>query len=102
MLDSLAREDIPISRDLVRNLMRHMGSRAIYQKPRTTIVGDPSERFPCLVEINKIHAVDRVWATDITYIMLRDGFLDLVAVVDLFPGMCSVESFPTTLTRSSA
>jgi len=42
-----------------------MGLRAIYQKPRTTIAGEPSERFPCLVELNEIKAVDQVWATDI-------------------------------------
>jgi putative transposase len=84
MVDYLAREGIPISRDRVRNLMRRMGLRAIYQKPRTTIAGEPSERFPCLVELNEIKAVDQVWATDITYIPLRKGFLYLVAVVDLF------------------
>jgi putative transposase len=37
-----------------------------------------------LVEPNEIKAVDQVWATDITYIPLRKGFLYLVAVVDLF------------------
>jgi len=84
MVDYLAREGIPISRDRVRNLMRRMGLRAISQKPRTTIAGEPSERFLCLVEFNEIKAVDQVWATDITYIPLRKGFLYLVAVVDLF------------------
>ena len=33
---------------------------------------------------NEIKAVDQVWATDITTIPLRKGFLYLVAVVDLF------------------
>ena len=28
--------------------------------------------------------MDQVWATDITYIPLRKGFLYLVAIVDLF------------------
>ena len=68
MVDYLAREGIPISRDRARNLMRRMGLRAIYRKPRTTIPGDPSKRFPCLVDVNTITAVDQVWATDITYI----------------------------------
>ena len=80
----LAREGIPISRDRVRNLMRRMGLRAIYQKPRTTIPGSPSERFPCLVDLNEVTAVDQVWATDITYIPMRKGFLYLVAIMDLF------------------
>ena len=84
MVADLAREGIPISRDRVQNLMRRMGLRAIYQKPRTTVPGDPSERFPCLVDLREVTAVDQVWATDITYIPLQKGFLYLVAVVDLF------------------
>ena len=84
MVDYLAREGIPISRDRVRNIMRRMGLRAIYRKPRTTIPGDPAERFPCLVDLNAVTAVDQVWATDITYIPLQKGFLYLVAIVDLF------------------
>ena len=83
MVDYLARDKIPISRDRVRNLMRRMGLRAIYQKPRTTMPGEPSERFPCLVDIKKVKAVDQVWATDITYIPLQKGFLYLVAIMDL-------------------
>jgi len=84
MVDYLAREGIPISRDRVRNLMRRMGLRAIYQQPRTTVPGDPSERFPCLVDLRLVTAVDQVWATDITYIPLQKGFLYLVAIVDQF------------------
>ena len=82
MVGYLARDGIPISRDRVRNLMRRMGLRAIYQKPRTTIPGHPSERFPCLVDLKLVMAVDQVCATDITYILLQKGFLYLVAVVD--------------------
>jgi len=84
MVDYLARDGIPISRDRVRNLMQRMGLRAIYQKPRTTVPGHPSERFTCLVDLSMVTAVDQVWATDITYIPLQKGFLYLVAVVDLF------------------
>ena len=80
----LAREGIPISRGRVRNLMRRMGLRAIYQKPRTTIPGSPSERIPSLVELDNITSIDHVWATDITYIPMRKGFLYLVAIMDLF------------------
>jgi putative transposase len=66
MVAYLAREGIPISRDRVRNLMRRVCLRAIYQKPRTTVSGDPSMRFSCLVDLREVTAVDQVWATDIT------------------------------------
>jgi putative transposase len=64
--------------------MQRMGLRAIYQKPRTTVPGHPSVRFTCLVDLSIVTAVDQVWATDITYIPMRKGFLYLVAILDLF------------------
>ncbi len=64
--------------------MRRMGLRAIYQKPLTTVPGSPSERFPCLVDLKQVTTADQIWATDITYIPLQEGFLSLVAVVVLF------------------
>jgi len=66
MVGYLARDEIPISRNRVQNLMRSMGLPAIYQKPRTTVPRDPSESFPCVVDLSKLTAVDQVWATDIT------------------------------------
>jgi hypothetical protein len=39
-------DGIPISRWQVRNLMRRMGLRAIYQNPRTTVPDDPSKASP--------------------------------------------------------
>ena len=84
MVDHLAREGIPSSHDRVRNLMRRMGLRAIYQKPRTKIAGDPSEQLPCLVDLRQIRAADQIWATDISYIPLQRGFLHLVVIVDMF------------------
>lgn len=52
--------------------------------PRTTVPGEPSERYSCLVDLRQVRAVDQVWATDITCIPLQKGFLYLVAIVDLF------------------
>jgi len=63
--------------------MRRNGLRAIHQKPRTTVPGNPSLRFPYLVDLKEITAVDQVWATDITYIPLQKDFLYLVAIMDL-------------------
>jgi putative transposase len=83
MVDYLAADGIKAGRDRVRHLMRRMGLRAVYPKPRTTIPGEPAERFPCLVDLEKIRAPDEVWATDITTIPLRKGFLYLVAIIDL-------------------
>ncbi len=45
--------------------------------------GDPSERFPCLVDLSLVTTVDQVWATDITDIPLQNGVLYLVAIVGM-------------------
>jgi putative transposase len=58
MVEYLAREGIPISRDRVRNLMHRTGLRAIYQKPRTTITGDPAKLFPCLVDNSTVIEIE--------------------------------------------
>jgi putative transposase len=50
MVDDLAKDGIPISRDWVRNLMHRMGLQANDQKPRTTVPADPSWHFPCPVD----------------------------------------------------
>lgn len=67
----------------------------------TTLPGAASERLPCLVDVRAVTAPDQVWATDITYIPLRKGFLYLEAVVDLVTGLLSWKA-QTALTRGSA
>ena len=57
--------------------------QAIYQRSRTTVSGNPSERYPCLVDFRELTWVEQVWATDITDIPLQKGFLYLVAIIDL-------------------
>jgi hypothetical protein len=84
MVGYLAKDEISISRNQVRNRVRLMGFRAIYQKPLITITGHPSERFPWLVDLSLVTAAHQVRATDVTYIPLQNGFLFLIAVVDLF------------------
>jgi putative transposase len=84
MVGYLALDGIPISRERARNLQRRTGLRPIYQKPRTTISGALSERFPCLMDVRTVIAVDQAWATGITYIPLQKGVLYLMTIVGLF------------------
>ena len=68
----------------MQNLLHSLGLRSIYQNPRTTVPGNPSERIPCLVNIKQGTTADQIWATDSTDILLQKRFPYLVAVVDLF------------------
>ena len=80
--DMLNREGIPIGRKHVATLMGKMGIAAIYRK-RTTSVPHPKHPvYPYLLKNLTIDRPNHVWATDITYIPMRRGFVYLVAILD--------------------
>jgi putative transposase len=68
----------------VRRLMRLLGLEAIYAKPRLSKPAPGHRIYPYLLRELEICRPDQVWATDITYIRLRGGFLYLVAIMDWF------------------
>ena len=84
MCVSLGEQGHEVNRKRVQRLMQVMGIEAIYQKPRTTVLDKAHEKYPYLLRDLVITRPNQVWATDITYIPMRRGFLYLVAVVDWF------------------
>ncbi len=72
------------NRKRVQRLMRVMGLEAIYPRRRTTWPGAGHKIYPYLLRNQTISRPDQVWASDITYLPLRHGFLYLVAVIDWF------------------
>lgn len=68
----------------VRRLLREMGLEAVYPKPRLSQPGPLSGRYPYLLRGMSIERAHQVWASDITYIALPEGWAFLVAVLDWF------------------
>ena len=68
----------------VRRLLREMGLRAVYPKPRLSCNPLEHRRFPYLLRGLRLERPNQVWSSDITYIRLRAGFVYLVAVLDWF------------------
>ena len=68
----------------VRRLLRLMGLEAIYPKPRLSMPAPGHRIYPYQLRNLEIVRPDQVWATDITYIRLRQGFIYLVAIMDWF------------------
>ena len=68
----------------VRRLMRQMGLEAIYPKPHLSNPGVGHRIYPYLLRGLDIVRPNQVWATDITYIRMRQGFVYLVAIMDWF------------------
>ena len=73
-----------VNRKRVRRLMRLMGIRAIYRRPRTSKPGKGNQIYPNLLTGLKVTRPNQVWAADITYIPMAKGFLYLVAIIDWY------------------
>ena len=56
----------------------------IYQRPRTSRPGPGHRIYPYLLRGLCIERVHQVWAADITYVPMAQGFLYLVAVIEWF------------------
>ena len=82
MRDYLNRQGYKVNRKRVQRLMRLMGLEAIYPKPKTSKPHPGHRIYPYLLKGLNINRPDMVWATDITFIPLRHGFMYLVAVMD--------------------
>ena len=61
-----------------------MGLRAICPQPKTSKPGPGHRIYPYLLRGLEVQRPNQVWASDITYIRLRGGFIYLVAVMDWF------------------
>ena len=78
----LDRQGIPVSRKRVQRLMRIMGPRAIYRRPRTSQPVPEHRVYPYLLRNVRVTRPNQVWAADITYLPMARGFLYLVVVMD--------------------
>ena len=78
----LERQGVPVSRKRVQRLMRVMGLRAIYRRPRTSRPAPERRVYPYLLRNARITRPNQVWAADITHLPMARGFLYLVAIMD--------------------
>jgi len=80
----LTREGVAVGRRHVGSLMRLMGIEAIYRKRRTSLPGQGHPVYPYLLGNLAIERPNQVWAADITYLPMAQGFAYLVAILDLY------------------
>ena len=79
---ALLREGISVGRRRVRRLMRKLGLWAVRPKRNTSKRHPEHQVYPYLLRGRTIDQPNQVWAADITYIPMRQGFLYLVAIID--------------------
>jgi putative transposase len=73
-----------VNRERVQRLMRVMGLEAIDPKPRLSLAGNGHRIDPYLLRGVKVERRDQVWSTEITYVPIVSGFMDLAAVIDWY------------------
>ncbi|GBU08691.1 hypothetical protein AwDysgo_20220 [Bacteroidales bacterium] len=72
-----------VNQKRTRRLMKLINWQTIYQEPQTTIGNKEHKKYPYLLRDLKIECRNQVWATDITYIPMKKGFMYLIAIIDL-------------------
>ena len=68
----------------VSRLLRKLGLMALGPQPDLSRKHPQHRIYPYRLRGLEIRRVNQVWSTDITYIRLQGGFVDLVAVMDWY------------------
>jgi putative transposase len=84
LADALRKEGREVNRKRVQRLMRLMGIESMAPKPKTSEPHPEHVRYPYLLRGLTISRPNQVWATDITYIPMKAGFVYLVAIIDWY------------------
>lgn len=79
---ALSQEGRPINRKHVQRLMRVLGIESLAPKPNLSKPSRQHKVYPYLLRDLKVDRACQVWAVDITYIPLENGFCYLVAIID--------------------
>jgi putative transposase len=82
--DALRKQGLEANRKRIQRPMRLMGMEAMAPKPKTSEPHPEHVTYPYLLRGLTICRVNQVWATDITYIPMRTGFVYLVATMDWY------------------
>jgi len=73
-----------INRKRVLRLMRESKIQAMYPRPNTSVRNESHAVYPYLLKGLVIYRPNQVWATDITYVKTKSGWMYLVAMIDLY------------------
>lgn len=84
IVDELAGQGIIVNRKHVQRLMRVMGLVALYPKRRTSTPAPGHKTYPYLLADMTIDGPNQVWATDVTFLPMENGWLYLVAIMDWY------------------
>jgi putative transposase len=80
----LQRRHYQINRKRVLRIMREAKIQAMYPRPNTSMRNESHKIYPYLLKGLVINRPNQVWATDITYIKMKNGWMYLAAIIDVY------------------
>lgn len=83
MQDFLRASGLVVNHKRVRRLLRKMNIMAIYPQKNLSKLGQAKYIHPYLLRNLEISRPNHVWAIDITYIPMAQGFMYLTAIIDV-------------------
>lgn len=84
ILVELRKSGFEINHKRLQSLLSREGIQAVYPKKKTTIRDLRHKVYPYLLRGLCIDLPNQVWAVDITYIKIRNGFVYLICLIDVF------------------
>ena len=84
MTDFLLENNFRVGLRRVRLLMRLMGIQTVYRKRSLSTLGTAKYIKPYLLRGLKVDHRNHVWSIDITYIPMKNGFMYLTAIIDVY------------------
>jgi putative transposase len=84
MQDMLSEKGYKAGYERIRRLMRLAGIMPIYPRRHLTVLGDKKYIHPYLLRDLSITRSNQVWAIDITYVPMQQGFMYLTAIMDVY------------------
>ena len=84
MQDMLAEKGFKAGYERVRRLMRLSGIMPIYPRRHLTVLGEKRYVHPYLLKNLEITRANQVWGIDITFVPMKNGFMYLTAIIDIY------------------
>ncbi|MFN2424792.1 MAG: IS3 family transposase, partial [Cryomorphaceae bacterium] len=84
MQDELSDLKMYAGHERIRRLLRKMNIEPIYPKRNLSRLGKAKYIHPYLLRHLEITRSNQVWAIDITYIPMANGFMYLTAIIDIY------------------
>lgn len=84
MQDMLAEKGFKAGYERICRLMRLSGIMPIYPRRHLTVLGEKKYVHPYLLKNLEITRANQVWGIDITFVPMKNGFMYLTAIIDIY------------------